>query len=208
MSTMMSYRYLPYVTLPTRITQFSTTCIDHIFVKKSHKEKVLNTLCGMIYCDISDHLPCFISLQYANNTYAGNRPMTRIFGARNCSKFVQKMTTENWNDKYMDSEHDWYHKFVTTVHQIFQQSFPLVQLSRRRIKDKPWITKGLKLASCIRIDYIRHNYYAQVGNNWWNIISIKIFSADVWKKRRQIITKMFSIATKTLRIIYGKLWIP
>ena len=146
MSTMMSYRYLPYVTLPTRITQFSTTCIDHIFVKKSHKEKVLSTLCGMFCCDISDHLPCFISLQYANNSYAGNRPMTRIFGARNCSKFVQKMTTENWNDKYMDSEHDWYHKFVTTVHQIFQQSFPLVQLSRRQIKDKPWITKGLKIS--------------------------------------------------------------
>ena len=58
MSTMMSYRCLPYVTLPTRITQFSTTCIDHIFVKKSHKEKVLSTLCGMFYCDISDHLPC------------------------------------------------------------------------------------------------------------------------------------------------------
>ena len=47
--------------------------------------------------------------------------------------FVQTMTTEKWNDKYMDSEHDWYH----TVHQIFQQSFPLVQLSMRRIKDKP-----------------------------------------------------------------------
>ena len=34
MSTMIAYRYLPYVTLPTRITQFSTTYIDHIFVKK------------------------------------------------------------------------------------------------------------------------------------------------------------------------------
>ena len=37
------HRYLPYVTLPTRITQFSTTCIDHIFVKKSYKEKVICT---------------------------------------------------------------------------------------------------------------------------------------------------------------------
>ena len=90
MSTMMSYRYLPYVTLPTRITQFSTTCIDHIFVKKSYKEKVISTLCGMFYCDISDHLPCFISLQYASSSCTGNRPMTRIFGARNCSKFVKK----------------------------------------------------------------------------------------------------------------------
>ena len=61
MSTMMSYRYLPYLTLSTRITQFSTTCIDHIFMKRSNKEKVLSTLCGMFYCNISNHLPCFIS---------------------------------------------------------------------------------------------------------------------------------------------------
>ena len=51
MSTMMLYRHLPYVTLPTRITQFSTTCIDHIFVKKLYKEKVISTLCGMFYCN-------------------------------------------------------------------------------------------------------------------------------------------------------------
>ena len=42
-------------------------------------------------------------------------------------------------------------------------------------------------------------------DNWWNIISIKIFSADVWKKRRQIITKMFLIATKTLYNIWKTL---
>ena len=146
MSSMMSYRYLPYVALATRITQFSTTCIDHIFMKKSNNEKVLSTLCGMFYCDISDHLPCFISLQYTNNSYIGNRPMTRIFGARNCSKFVQNMTTENWNDKYMDSKDDWYPTFVNTVLRIFEQSFPLLQLSRQRVKDKPWITKGLKIS--------------------------------------------------------------
>ena len=68
--------------------------------------------------------------------------MTTIFGARICSKFVDKITTENWNDKYVDSEDDWYHTFVTTVHKIFQ----LVQLSRQWLKDKPWITKGLKIS--------------------------------------------------------------
>ena len=46
----------------------------------------------------------------------------------------------------MDSEDDCYHTFVNTVHRIFEQSFPLVQLSRQRIKDKPWITKGLKIS--------------------------------------------------------------
>ena len=40
-SAMISYRRLPYVALPTRITQFSTTCIDHIFVKNRIKRKYL-----------------------------------------------------------------------------------------------------------------------------------------------------------------------
>ena len=31
-STVMWYGYLPYITLPTRITDFSATCIDHILV--------------------------------------------------------------------------------------------------------------------------------------------------------------------------------
>ena len=28
------------------------------------------------------------------------------------------MSTEIWNDEYMDSEDDWYNKFVSTVHHI------------------------------------------------------------------------------------------
>ena len=56
MTTMMAYEYLPFITLPSRITQLWTTCIDHIFMKKSHRAKILNTLCGLFYWD---HLPSF-----------------------------------------------------------------------------------------------------------------------------------------------------
>ena len=38
MTTMMTYKYLPYITLPSRITLLSTACIDHIFMKKSHSK--------------------------------------------------------------------------------------------------------------------------------------------------------------------------
>ena len=48
LSTMMSYRYLPYVTLPTRITQFSTTSIDHIFMKKKRKYLVHCVACSTV----------------------------------------------------------------------------------------------------------------------------------------------------------------
>ena len=134
MSTMMSYRYLPYVTVPTRITKFSTTCIDHIFMKKSNKEKVLSTLCC---CDISDHLPCYISLQYANNSYTGYRPMTRMFGARNCSKFAQKMTTENWTDKYkiLYCHQYGFRKFYSTLLALIE----VTDLIKRFLDEKQYV---------------------------------------------------------------------
>ena len=88
MSTMMSYRYLPYVMLPARITQFSTTCIDHIFVKKSYKEKSNTYIVLHVLLWNKRPLAMFMSLQYASNSCTGNRPVTKIFGARNCSKFV------------------------------------------------------------------------------------------------------------------------
>ena len=72
------------------ITHQWKCCIVLVHYEKSHKEKVLSIVCTIFYCDINDDLPCFIFLQYVNNSYTGNRPMSRIFGARDCSKFVQK----------------------------------------------------------------------------------------------------------------------
>ena len=34
-TTLMTFGYLPYITLPTRITEYSATCIDHMFIKES-----------------------------------------------------------------------------------------------------------------------------------------------------------------------------
>ena len=43
LTTMIPYRYLPYPTLPTRLTDFSATCIDHIFVQFSTNNLFLAT---------------------------------------------------------------------------------------------------------------------------------------------------------------------
>ena len=61
-TTLLSYKYLPYITMPTRITSHSATCIDHIFVKNPTNDAIANTISGIFYCDITDHLPCFISI--------------------------------------------------------------------------------------------------------------------------------------------------
>ena len=52
------------------------------------------------------------------------------------------------NDRKLEWQvHGQWKCLVNTVYRISEQSFPLVQLSRQRIKDKPpWITKGLKIS--------------------------------------------------------------
>ena len=77
MTTLMFYGYLPYITIPLSITYSSMTCIDHIFIKLARREKVLNILSDVFYCDISDHLPCFISIKHKRKCCIGERPMTR-----------------------------------------------------------------------------------------------------------------------------------
>ena len=143
MTTLMSYGYLPYITIPSRITYSSMTCIDHIFIRLARREKVLNILSGLFYCDISDHLPCFTSIKHNRTSCIGERPMTRLFGEKNSTSFVQRMEAENWNEIYSEGG-DYYTKFITVVLRIFQQSFPVVRVSRKRWRDKPWVTKALK----------------------------------------------------------------
>ena len=146
LTTLLSNQYLPYVTLPTRITDFSATCIDHIFVRfaKNHKSQLNQVMSGIFYCDITDHLPCFLSIKIklSNNL---KRLLTRIFGDRNCTRFIEAMGNENW-DSVFTTDSDWYSIFVAKVKQKYESSFPLIQISRKRLKDKPWITKGLKIS--------------------------------------------------------------
>ena len=37
-----------------------------------------------------------------------------------------------------------YDNFINLVYDEFQQSFPLVMLSPKRAKEKPWITRGIQ----------------------------------------------------------------
>ena len=140
---LMSRSFLPYVTLPTRITSYTATCIDHLFVRYPLQSVHLSKVSGIMYCDISDHLPCFMSMQVCNDYSDKTRPLTRLFGERQCTKFVDNMRSCDWNSLYLPGV-DWYMAFVTNVKRIFNDSFPVVKVSRKRQKDKPWITKGLK----------------------------------------------------------------
>ena len=147
LTTLLSYRFLPYIITPSRITYETATCIDHIFLRKSKEDINVSTRSGLIFSDISDHLPCFLSLKFANRHYI-ERPFTRLFGVRNCEKYVENMNNANWENIYINSDdvanRDVFTKFVKQAKQISENTFPLVRVSRKRAHDKPWVTSGIK----------------------------------------------------------------
>ena len=102
LTTLFSYRFLLYITLPSRITNFSATCIDHIFVRivDNKRIKTGGIASGLLFNDIPDHLPCFMSIKCGNYITKNNRQLTRVFGDKNCKRFIESMQTENWQTLY------------------------------------------------------------------------------------------------------------
>ena len=56
------------------------------------------------------------------------------------------MQSHDWNEIYNDTGEETYDKFISSVQNIYQQAFPLVQVSRKRWRDKTWLTKALKVS--------------------------------------------------------------
>ena len=102
LTTLFSYRFLLKITLPSRITNLSATCIDHIFVRIEDTKRIKtgDIASGLLFNDITDHLPCFISIKCGNLIAKNDRPLTRVFGDKNCKRFIEIMQTENWQALY------------------------------------------------------------------------------------------------------------
>ena len=142
LTTLMSYSFIPLVTLPTRITYHSATCIDHIFIKTGQNFDIHP---GITHADISDHLPTFIMIDCKIQMVKRKRPMVRIFSDKNCAQFRDKINKINWNTELANNSNP-YSIFNNRILELYNKCFPLKQLSRKRQKDKPWITKGLKIS--------------------------------------------------------------
>lgn len=157
LSMTMSENIIPHITLPTRITERSATLIDHILVKhdKHTLDEPITT--GNLYCDITDHLPNFILFGQGCKTRQ-IRPMVRIFGEKNIRKFQTKVESTDWNIlEQTKSCNDAYNLFAEKMKTAYQESFPLKRLSRKKQKDKKWLTQGIK--NSIKTKHKLHQRY-------------------------------------------------
>ncbi len=149
-NSLLSQNYIPHITLPTRITDTSATLIDQIFVKYNSNVMSEGIISGNLISDISDHLPNILLFgkQSDSNNNKSDRPLIRLFSEKNIMKFKEFLSEIDWNQHF--SEKDASENFDVlsdNINKGFDTCFPLKRLSKRRSKDKPWVTKGIKISS-------------------------------------------------------------
>ena len=83
--TMFSNTCLPLITKPTRITPTSATLIDNIYSNNLPGE--YTHMQGIIYTDISDHLPVFLLTKLNNNTKDETITEARLYSDHTIATF-------------------------------------------------------------------------------------------------------------------------
>ena len=145
-----SYNFLPHIVTPTRITDNTATLIDHVFIRQPSKQIETHIIAGNIISDVSDHLPnvIFIENKRKKPNTKKERSFIRIFSGKNLEKFKSGLSNSDWHTILSDDDADAAcNNFYTHILEIYNQSFPLTRISRKRSKDKKWFTAAIKKSS-------------------------------------------------------------
>lgn len=134
--------FYPLINKPTRITAYSSTLIDNIF----HNSFLNNQLTGILYTDVSDHLPVFVMSKAGTVPSEGpNSIEYRRFNDRSIGQFREQLREFDWQELYnkVDSESA-YNFFLENIQCMYNSSFPLTSKNKSPKKLKPWISLAIK----------------------------------------------------------------
>ena len=72
------------------------------------------------------------------------RPLIRVYNKKSISSFTESLKQQNWDKVYQDDDPNRsFEIFYNIFKDLHDKHFPLQQLSRKKSKDKPWMTKEL-----------------------------------------------------------------
>ena len=95
LETMYSRMFFPLITRPTRITSNTATLIDNIFANNFNNFSVS----GLLFCDISDHLPIFtLFLDQNKNLNKTSWVSFRDKSGNNVAKFKDRLSNVHWDE--------------------------------------------------------------------------------------------------------------
>ena len=135
--------FMPLVTCPTRVTDYSATLIDNILANCVEKFVKSN----IVYFDISDHFPTFTEFNFnipvQNNKSICTNP-TRSFSSANFCTF-SKLVTDTNSDLIVDPSDNpdqMYQSFSEKFLSLVDCAFPKQTPKRYNLRH-PWLTDSL-----------------------------------------------------------------
>ena len=129
--------------LPTRVTDHTCTLIDQIYYFSRNAKT--NVASGSLLTDMSDHFANFIILHSNIQSEENETPMVRIFSEKAKHTYQNLLSEISWDEELSNKNvNEAIQVFSKKLQIAYNKSFPLKRLSRKRVKDKPWITAGLK----------------------------------------------------------------
>ena len=139
---MFSRSFFPLISRPTRITSNSATLIDNIFTNDPNN----CSASGLLFTDISDHLPIFTILSdHCKNTSKNIYVTFRDKNANNMAAFKAELQTVNWDDVTGHNDpNSAYETFLSKCTASYNKCFPLKKVKARNVHlNKSWLSKGL-----------------------------------------------------------------
>ena len=134
--------HIPLIHRPTRVTRATATLLDNIFTNQFD----MSIGSGLLYCDISDHLPVFqITTLHHPKTSINSPPLRpyRLISPGNIDRFRHELTAFNWRDIINAKEvNEAYNLFEKRFYELYDKHFPLT--SKRKTKTlKSWMNDSL-----------------------------------------------------------------
>ena len=139
--------FFPLINRPSRITQHTATLIDNIFT--NDLELIDSSVNGLIFSDISDHLPIFLiaCLSSNNNDHkTGNSHFKRIINEDNLDLFQASVKNISWESTFEANDPCESHtNFHNNLKIAIDKSFPLVKMKDKFVNHtkSPWMTNGI-----------------------------------------------------------------
>lgn len=176
---------VPIITKPTRITPNSRTQIDNIYTNRRFKTK-----CGILLCDISDHLAPFVSLGESSELIGNNETrFRRKTHPKNLKELRKKLLDTKWEFCESDPEGS-FQNFKTQLETAFNESCSLIRdkIKNATHSENSWMTTGLlrsrKVKQKLYSKYIKQpttenrKLFTQYSNMYYKLI--KATKAKFW----------------------------
>jgi len=146
LNTLYSVNFYPLITKPTRVTTHSASLIDNILFN-SCDYKVSS---GLLWCDVSDHLPVFQMIHSVFGTCITNNVHVkyRNFTLKNIGIFKLAISSIIWDEvMLLQDAIKAYDLFLTLFNYALESSLPLIAVKSKVARDKPWFTGELRKLS-------------------------------------------------------------